>query len=55
MMAKAELSMADIEFQVASSPKISSGRGNVQLRDPVTAELILIPCPSEDPRDPLNW
>ena len=29
--------------------------GHVQLRDHETKEIILIPTPSSDPNDPLNW
>ncbi len=29
--------------------------GNVQLRDQETNEIILVPTPSDDPNDPLNW
>ncbi|CAK7233776.1 hypothetical protein SBRCBS47491_008726 [Sporothrix bragantina] len=29
--------------------------GHVRLRDVTTNEIILIPTPSDDPRDPLNW
>lgn len=29
--------------------------GNVRLRHPETNEVILIPTPSSDPNDPLNW
>jgi hypothetical protein len=29
--------------------------GNVRLRDHHTNEVILIPTPSNDPNDPLNW
>jgi hypothetical protein len=29
--------------------------GNVRLRDHRTNEIILIPTPSADPNDPLNW
>ena len=29
--------------------------GNVRLRHHETNELILIPTPSSDPNDPLNW
>jgi hypothetical protein len=29
--------------------------GNVRLRHHETSELILIPAPSADPNDPLNW
>lgn len=29
--------------------------GNVRLRHPETNEIILIPTPSSDPNDPLNW
>lgn len=29
--------------------------GNVRLRHHETNELILIPTPSNDPNDPLNW
>lgn len=29
--------------------------GHVRLRHEVTNEIILIPTPSEDPKDPLNW
>lgn len=51
--------MSDIELQRATGngqiKTLKSGQGNVQLRDPVTNHLILIPRPSEDPKDPLNW
>lgn len=29
--------------------------GNVRLRHHETNEIILIPAPSNDPNDPLNW
>lgn len=29
--------------------------GNVRLRDHQTGEIILVPTPSDDPNDPLNW
>ena len=29
--------------------------GKVQLRHQDTNEIILIPAPSDDPNDPLNW
>lgn len=29
--------------------------GHVRLRDVTTNEIILIPTPSDDPHDPLNW
>lgn len=29
--------------------------GHVRLRNVTTNEIILIPTPSDDPRDPLNW
>lgn len=29
--------------------------GHVQLRDHETNEIILVPTPSNDPNDPLNW
>ena len=29
--------------------------GHVRLRDVATNEIILIPAPSDDPKDPLNW
>lgn len=29
--------------------------GNVRLRHHDTNEIILVPAPSSDPRDPLNW
>lgn len=29
--------------------------GNVRLRHAETKEIILIPTPSADPNDPLNW
>ncbi|KAL1894204.1 hypothetical protein Sste5346_005990 [Sporothrix stenoceras] len=29
--------------------------GHVRLRDVTTNEIILIPAPSDDPKDPLNW
>lgn len=48
--------MTDVEEGPNSQrTKITGDHGNVQLRDPVTNQLILIPPPSEDPKDPLNW
>lgn len=29
--------------------------GNVQLRHHETNEIILVPTPTDDPNDPLNW
>jgi len=29
--------------------------GHIRLREAGTNELILIPTPSDDPNDPLNW
>ncbi|KAJ5291705.1 hypothetical protein N7478_000956 [Penicillium angulare] len=29
--------------------------GSVQLRNPITNDIILVPTPSNDPNDPLNW
>lgn len=29
--------------------------GSVQLRNPITNDVILVPAPSKDPNDPLNW
>lgn len=29
--------------------------GTVQLRHQVTNDVILVPAPSDDPNDPLNW
>ncbi len=29
--------------------------GNVRLRDHHTNEIVLVPKPSNDPNDPLNW
>ncbi|KAJ5097126.1 hypothetical protein N7456_007847 [Penicillium angulare] len=29
--------------------------GSVQLRNPITNDVILVPTPSNDPNDPLNW
>lgn len=29
--------------------------GHLRLRDAETNEIILVPTPSSDPRDPLNW
>ena len=29
--------------------------GSVQLRNPITNGIILVPTPSKDPNDPLNW
>lgn len=29
--------------------------GHLRLRDLETNEIILIPTPSQDPNDPLNW
>ncbi|CAG8157663.1 unnamed protein product [Penicillium salamii] len=53
---KTTTSMTDVEEGPNSQrTKITGDHGNVQLRDPVTNQLILIPPPSEDPKDPLNW
>jgi hypothetical protein len=41
---------------MASDEKAAKGKlGNVQLRDQDTNEIILVPTPSDDPNDPLNW
>jgi hypothetical protein len=29
--------------------------GHLRLRDEDTNEVILVPTPSDDPKDPLNW
>jgi hypothetical protein len=29
--------------------------GHLRLRDEETNEVILVPTPSDDPKDPLNW
>lgn len=29
--------------------------GSLRLQNQVTKEIILIPTPSDDPNDPLNW
>lgn len=29
--------------------------GHIRLRDETTNEIILVPTPSSDPKDPLNW
>lgn len=29
--------------------------GHLRLRDSETNEIILVPSPSSDPKDPLNW
>lgn len=51
--------MADIELQGDTNSEhqrtAAGSQGNVQLRDPVTNQLNLIPHPSGDPKDPLNW
>lgn len=40
-------------------PKVEQSRhmtlGNVRLRHHETNEIILVPTPSNDPNDPLNW
>ncbi len=49
---------APLDTNHASSPAERARTrtlGNVRLRHHETNEIILIPAPSEDPRDPLNW
>lgn len=42
---------------VDEEPKVKSVNtlGSVRLRHATTNELILVPTPSNDPNDPLNW
>jgi hypothetical protein len=54
--------MADIEAKTAGLGKDghATGKkvrtlGTVRLRHHETNEVILIPTPSDDPNDPLNW
>ncbi|KAM0327035.1 hypothetical protein ACHAQA_006158 [Verticillium albo-atrum] len=47
--------MAEIEkCDLAEHPK-TGNLGNVRLRHENTNEIILVPTPSDDPNDPLNW
>ena len=36
-------------------PEHVNALGSVQLRHPVTNDIILVPTPSNDPNDPINW
>jgi hypothetical protein len=38
-----------------SKTKHVNNLGSIQLRHPVTNDIILIPTPSNDLNDPLNW
>ncbi|KAI0409720.1 major facilitator superfamily domain-containing protein [Xylaria palmicola] len=49
--ADAKLAGAGLQHEEKETTKL----GNVRLRDPHTNEVILIPSPSDDPNDPLNW
>lgn len=44
----------DVE-DVAAERKRKHTLGNVRLRHHETNDLVLIPTPSKDPNDPLNW
>lgn len=46
--------MADLEKVVDKQPKEQT-LGTVQLRHHRTNKVILVPTPSNDPNDPLNW
>ena len=58
----------NISYQVAMALEVSravdpgkaagtgvSTLGHIRLRDETTNHIILIPSPSDDPKDPLNW
>lgn len=49
--------MEDEEISKAqpAPAKSAENLGHVLLRDPDTKEIILVPTPSKDPNDPLNW
>jgi hypothetical protein len=56
--------MAEIEFKnkgitefIEEKPKAHNVKslGRVQLLNPETRQIILLPPPSDDPKDPLNW
>jgi len=46
--------VVDVEKPHAA-PRVRRTLGNVRLRHQETNEIILIPTPSNDPNDPLNW
>jgi len=53
-MAKSAVAVSNTKMEhIGESNKASLG--HVQLRDQETNEIILIPTPSNDPNDPLNW
>lgn len=54
--------MATTEFEERYDAVISEKKtphvktlGHLRLRDSETNEVILVPTPSSDPKDPLNW
>jgi hypothetical protein len=44
----------DDNMKTAAVPR-SGGLGEVRLRHEETNEIILVPTPTNDPNDPLNW
>lgn len=57
-MAEAELkpmtSLVEVKSSSDDEPALNT-LGHVRLRDKDTHAIILIPTPSDDPKDPLNW
>lgn len=49
------MSVDDITHALPFDEQRQATLGNVRLRHAVTNEIILIPTPSSDPNDPLNW
>lgn len=50
------LDSMDSTGDMSNKPKKqASTLGHVRLRDSATNEIILVPTPSSDPKDPLNW
>lgn len=56
--------MAEVEFKIEGTTELIEEKpnahnvkslGRVRLLDPETQQIILLPPPSDDPKDPLNW
>jgi hypothetical protein len=56
MSAAAPLACASSATVAAQLPaKRAAALGSLRHRDELTGEILLVPAPSQDPNDPLNW
>lgn len=49
------LELPDTHEKTVAGGQKTQTLGTIQLRNDQTNEVILVPTPSNDPNDPLNW